>query len=297
MRVVPFELQNMLDSGATTLARCWRINRKDGAVLGFTDHDGVLTFDGITHTPQSGFTASAVEAGTGLAVDSHDITGVLTSDEIEESDLKRGLYDGADVTLYLVDWQRPSQNVILARGQIGSIRQSGARFEAEVVGLSARLNRPYGRAYLHSCDCRLGDAKCGINLEQAAYRATAEVQEIIEPNAFKVGGLSAFQNDWFTNGNLTWLTGENAGTSQHVKLHQRVGASPHGLETWLAPPLATAVGDTFTITAGCEKTATTCRVKFGNLLNFRGFPHMPGDDAAAAYPASGGGHDGGSLFR
>ncbi|MEM9059810.1 MAG: DUF2163 domain-containing protein [Pseudomonadota bacterium] len=297
MRVIPAELQAELDSGATTLARCWQINRKDGVTLGFTDHDRELTFDGITHTPRSGFTASSIEAGTGLAVDSHDVTGALSSDEIDENDLKRGLYDGAEITLHLVNWQDTSQRVVLSRGQIGAIRRSGGSFEAEVVGLSARLNRPYGRAYLHSCDCRLGDAKCGIDLQAASLQTAGTIEDVLDPNAFSVSGLQDFADDWFTSGYLTWTSGENVGVGQHVKLHRAAESVPHRLEIWLAPPLPAGVGDTFSITAGCDKTANTCRAKFSNLLNFRGFPHMPGDDAAASYPSQGGSHNGGSLFR
>jgi len=51
------------------------------------------------------------------------------------------------------------------------------------------------------------------------------------------------------------------------------------------------------VTAGCDKGAATCREKFDNILNFGGFPHMPGEDWATGYPNTGGGHDGGSLFR
>jgi uncharacterized phage protein (TIGR02218 family) len=47
--------------------------------------------------------------------------------------------------------------------------------------------------------------------------------------------------------------------------------------------------------AGCDKRAETCRAKFGNFLNFRGFPHIPGEDWVTAYPKDGVIHDGTSL--
>jgi uncharacterized phage protein (TIGR02218 family) len=63
-----------------------------------------------------------------------------------------------------------------------------------------------------------------------------------------------------------------------------------------APPVA--VGDAFQVVAGCDKRFETCRTKFANHLNFRGFPHMPGNDFVVRLPRQGNaGMDGGSLFR
>jgi len=43
----------------------------------------------------------------------------------------------------------------------------------------------------------------------------------------------------------------------------------------------------------CDKRWRTCVDAFGNGANFRGFPHVPGDDFIAAVPVEGGRHDGG----
>jgi uncharacterized phage protein (TIGR02218 family) len=52
------------------------------------------------------------------------------------------------------------------------------------------------------------------------------------------------------------------------------------------------------VTVGCDKSHETCRARFDNVLNFRGFPHMPGNDFVVRVPQQGEpGHDGGSLFR
>lgn len=296
MRVIPESLQIPLNEGATTLARCWRIERSDGLILGFTDHDAKLTFDGLIFQPETGFTASSVEASTGMAAGTHEVSGILRSDQISETDLSRGLYDGANVLMYLVDWTNTASRVLLSRGQIGTIKRNGSTFDAEVVGLSDRLNQPFGRAYVHSCECRLGDQKCGISLQSSAYRRTGTVETVQDLHQFRVTGLQGYANGWFAGGALTWVTGANAGTQAHVKTHIRSGSTVL-IETWLAPEMFIQSGDTLTITAGCDKTVDDCRGKFNNLLNFRGFPHMPGDDAVAAYPSLGGGHNGRSLLR
>ena len=99
MRDLPSSLQSSLDSGATTLARCWAVTRNDGLTLGFTDHDRDLSFEGISFEPESGFTPSAVESGTGLAPDTHTVQGALQSPKLTEQDLRKGLYDGAEVAI------------------------------------------------------------------------------------------------------------------------------------------------------------------------------------------------------
>jgi uncharacterized phage protein (TIGR02218 family) len=55
------------------------------------------------------------------------------------------------------------------------------------------------------------------------------------------------------------------------------------------------LGDGFFIQAGCDKQFVTCRSKFGNGVNFRGFPAIPGDDTIVRYPTQGGGNTGQPL--
>jgi len=296
MRALPPALQTALDGGATTLARCWRLARRDGAVLGFTDHDLPLSFEGVTYEPDAGFQPSAIDSGLGLAADTHDVAGALSSDCIAEADVAKGLYDGAEVTLYLVDWRDVANRAVLSRGLIGQIRRGTLAFEAEITGLADRLNQPTGAAYLPTCSARLGDQVCGVDLTDPPFRGTATASAVAETQRFTLTGLAAYADGWFAGGAVTWLTGANAGLTGHVKSH--VAAGPEAfVELWLSPPLAVLPGDTLEITAGCDKTLDTCIAKFGNVENFCGMPHMPGDDVAARYPNSGERHDGGSLFK
>ena len=295
MRTLPQTLRDSLASGCTTLCRCWSILRTDGVVMGFTDHDRSLSFNGISFEASSGFNANAIESGTGLSVDTHTVTGALSSLAITDDDVERGFYDGAEVTLWLVDWSDPASRLLLSRGHIGEIRRGKLAFEAEVASLSERLNQPFGRAFIHGCDRRLGDTKCGIDLSLPVHRGTAVVETVIDPQRFTVSGLETFSRGWFDGGRLDWTSGANAGVAGHVKTHLSP-ADGATVELWLTPPLPVLAGDDFTVTAGCDKTQETCKEKFSNLLNFRGFPQMPGDDWAAGYVDTGGQHDGGSLF-
>jgi len=245
---------------------------------------------------KTGVNAAAVEQATGLSVDTHTIAGALQSPAISEEDLERGLFDGAEIRFWLVDWTDPESRLLQAAGRIAEVRRGDGGFEAEIAGLAEAMNQPMGRAYLRRCDRRLGDAGCKVSLEDPAYRGTGTVAEVRTPRLFLVDGLDGYDSRWFDRGQIAWTGGANEGGTGHVKSHRKIGGLVE-ISLWQTPPMAVVAGDGFTVSAGCDKTAETCRGRFGNLLNFGGFPFMPGDDWAAGYPNTGGGHDGGSLFR
>lgn len=163
MLTIPSELQARLDEGATTLAWCWRVERRDGAVFGFTDHDEALEFDDIVFAPETGFTGSALEGRLGMEAASMEISGLFDSDVIAEDDLRGGLWDQACVQLYRVDWSEPSFRVKIWTGEFGEISHDGFGYRVELNGLSRRLERSIGRIYSRHCDASLGDARCGLD--------------------------------------------------------------------------------------------------------------------------------------
>jgi uncharacterized phage protein (TIGR02218 family) len=291
MRNIPTELANRLASGVTTLCHVWRITRRDGEVFAFTDHDRPLSFDEITCEPMTGVSAGAVEKSLGLGVDTASISGALNSDAITEDDLARGLWDGARVDLYRVDWSDPSLRVHLFAGRIGEVRRGVSAFEAELRGLQAALNVPVGRVFSRFCDADLGDARCGKDVETATFRGEGLVTEVLGPAAFRADGLEAYAEGWFARGRLAWSAGGESEVSAH-----RLEAGDAVLELLDAPGAVLSVGAAFTVYAGCDKRFETCRAKFANTLNFRGFPHMPGNDAVQARPVAGEPMDGGSRF-
>jgi uncharacterized phage protein (TIGR02218 family) len=296
MRILPAGLQSHLDSGATTLCWCWRVTRNDGARLGFTDHDRDLIFDGTTYEASSGFTATEIAGSVGLTVDNLDVESAITSDRLSEADLAAGLYDNATIEIFRVNWQEVSQRVLMRYGSIGEVSRGTTHFKAEVRGLAHELAQPKGRIIQSACDADLGDNRCTVDLNDPAFKGIGAVSAAFDPRTVTATGLDAFAEDWFTRGLLTWTSGANAGRSAEVKLHsKRDGAVT--LELWQAPAEPMVVTDAFTITAGCDKTFATCKAKFANGVNFRGFPHVPGVDFALAVPDRGGKNDGGSMNR
>ncbi len=295
------ELQAHLESAVTTLARAWAVERRDGAVFGFTDHDRDLAFEGITFRADTGLTARALEQTTGLAVDNSAALGILSDAAVREEDIAAGRFDGAGVRAWLVNWQDVRQRVLLFAGSIGEIRRKGGSFEAELRGLAEALNQPQGRIYQKPCTAVLGDGDCRFDLATPGYRAEVAAQEVIAGETggarlfrFAGAGLSGYGERWFERGRLTVLSGAAEGLTALIK-NDRLSNTGREIELWEALRAPVAPGDVLRLDAGCDKRAGTCRIKFHNFLNFRGFPHIPGEDWLMSYPSRGGVNDGGSL--
>jgi len=297
MRTVDPGLAAHLGEGVTTLCHCWKLIRRDGVVMGFTDHDRDLSFAGVVFQAGTGLEAAEVTAELGFPIGGGEVSGVLTAASLTEDDLAAGLYDDANVEVWLVNWADVAQRLLLEVGSTGEVKRSEHAFAAEVRGLMHRYNETNGRVYRTTCSADLGDAKCRVNLADPAFSAHATVTVTDGHLGFGAEGLAAFADDWFSAGQVTWTSGANAGTAVDVKLHRAV-AGRGDITLWQPLARAIAPGDGFRITAGCTKRFDTCRAKFANAVNFRGFPHMPGNDFVLRYPLDGEpGFDGGSFFR
>ncbi|NVK14442.1 MAG: DUF2163 domain-containing protein [Rhodobacteraceae bacterium] len=286
-------LHDHLQSGITTVCRAWALERRDGTVLGFTDHDCVLSFDAITFQPGSGLTARAVQQATGLSVDNTEALGVLSDAAVREEDIEAGRFDGAEVRCWLVNWQDVSMRWLQFRGSIGEIRRAGGAFEAELRGLTEALNQPLGRIYQNPCTAVLGDRACGFDLDTPGYAAETQVENAERSEDFRWDALPGFEPGWFAGGRLTVLSGAAKGLWAAVKSDQ---SNAEGRRITLWEPVRAAVqpGDMVRLQAGCDKRMETCRLKFNNLLNFQGFPDIPGEDWVMAVPRQSGTNTGGS---
>lgn len=285
-----------LASGCTTVARAWAVRRVDGRVLGFTDHDEAVSFEGIDFEPESGMTAKAIAAGTGLAVDNTESYGALSSEAISEADILAGRYDGAEVRAWVVNWADVSQRALIFRGHMGEITRGSGAFTAELRGLTERLGVEQGRIYHPRCAAILGDTACRFDTATAGYRAELAAEEVEGNVVFRFVSVPGFEERWFERGRFTVLSGAAAGLIGVVKNDRVWADSTREIELWQPLGAEVARGDSLRIEAGCDKRSETCRLKFNNYLNFRGFPHIPGEDWLISYPVQNGTNTGGSLF-
>lgn len=289
-------MQAKLNARATTFCHCWRLARHDGGVMGFTDHDRDIAFNGVTFRANTGLTASQLENGVGLAPGSAEAGGALTDDSLSEADLLNGLYDGAYVETWLVDWANVEDRILLDVATIGEVRRGEFAFSAELRSNAHHFDQQQGRTFQRGCSANLGDARCGVDLTASGFHATGSVV------SFSGGVLIAdisdpFDNAFFTGGALRFTGGANDGARLTVKSHRQDGLRA-SVTLWTPPASTIVAGDAIALTAGCDKSPSTCQAKFDSIVNYRGFPHMPGNDRVIAYPSAlAPAMDGGSFFR
>lgn len=291
MRAVPEDFAAHLAQGETTTAHCWIVLRGDGVTLGFTDHDRALTVEGTVCATTSGLDGGEVPTRLGAQVETGEVLGVLASEAIDEDDILLGRYDGARVETWLVNWAAPEQRLRLRVDTIGEIIREDGVFRAELRSPQQALNVTRGRLYQGLCDAVVGDKRCGVDLDLPEHRSTATVIAVIDPFQVLVSGLSGFDEGWFGFGMGHWSGGKRAGLADPVLTHRR---TPDGDVLGFAAKVGAWVadGDTLAVTVGCDRRFATCKVRFGNEVNFRGFPHVPGSDYVLRHPRRGDALDG-----
>jgi uncharacterized phage protein (TIGR02218 family) len=264
-----------LGTELTTMALCWRLDRADGVTLGFTAHDRDLTIGGVLYSARPGMLPSAISQSDGFDVDTLDCSGALTDDAITEADLVAGRWDGARVTLFAADWSDPAAATLpIASGELGDVTVTDGAFTVELRGPTALLERPVVERTSPDCRAELGDRRCRVDVAgrtRTARLVAADGATLTLDAAEPSPGAYAF-------GRLRWLDGANAGLSAAIM------ASAGARLTLREPPFAVpAAGTLVEIVEGCDRLFATCRARFANTANFRGEPHLPGNDLLLRY--------------
>jgi len=281
--------------GQTTLATCWRLTRADGVVMGFTDHDRALSFDGSEFSPLAGFEGAEVAARLGAEIDTSEVVGVIEDEKITAEDIRLGRYAGARIETWRANWRDPAVRQLMRADTVGEITEEDGLFRAELRSAHGALNVVRGRLYQRSCDAELGDARCGIDVEAAANWRDVTVSDVIDEHFLVVTGIEDTDPGWSAFGTLQWTSGTRVGFTDRIASQDR---DDLGDRLGLDPNLrgSVAAGDAGRVTVGCDKQFSTCRDKFANTLNFRGFPHVPGSDFILKYPRKDDPLDGRALY-
>lgn len=268
-----------IEEEVTTVALCWKVERRDGVALGFTAHDRDLIIDGLIYRAAPGMLPSSISLSDGFDVDTLDISGALTADAIRAEDMAAGRWDGARVRLFAADWADPAaEPLLLARGELGDVEIRDRAFTAELRGPTALLDRPVVEQTSPECRAELGDARCRVDM--GGRRRTGQIAELIDAVTIRLAG-SWPAGDAHGYGRLRWLDGPNSGLTSAVLRSD--GAKIILRE---APPVASAAGERIELTEGCDKSLATCAGRFANAANFRGEPFLPGMDLLTRYPGA-----------
>ena len=274
MRATTQHLRDMLNAQVSTLATCWRLERIDGQVFRWTDHDESLTIDGEVYDGSwsGGFDKSAIESNLGLGPTDLEVVGFLGAG-LKRIDVEAGRFDGAAIRIFMVDWTQPSTGTIeLRHGTLGEVVIADQHtYKVEIRGLAAPFTQTIGEVYSPECRANFCDKRCQLDINH--YTHLRGVATITDMRRFTLdaplpeGSVPA---GMFSFGIVTSTSGENAGLTREIK-------SVTGTQVVLKFPFPVALkpGDQLEVAPGCDQRKNTCKA-YGNFINFRGEPYVPG---------------------
>ena len=281
MKQVAAELLEVIQAHASTLATCWKVERTDGVVLGFTSHQKDIELDGVVYTARTGYTPTSVVGNSILSVDNLDLEGILSNGGITDEDVRAGVYDYSKVTIFQIDYLNPGFGInIIRKGIMGEFTLRDGIYITELRGLLQMLARVFIRVVTPDCNAELYDDRCTV--DPSAFINSGTIASVITPRSvFSVTlGGTPRSIGYFTDALITFSSGLASGRSFEIDSH----TSGDVLKLYLKSPWNLEVGDTFLIQRGCDREFETCKAVFDNVVNFRGFHKVPGQDAVLKTP-------------
>lgn len=286
MRTLTANLLTHLARPAHTRCRMLRLDLVNGDVLAVTDHDRDLAFDlgdgEAAYSPRTGIMASDVALSAGFDADDLEVSGPLVEEATEDWHVTRamvlgGKFDDAVARFFQVNWQAPGDGAIaILKGYVVLAEVEGSRFKLTIHSEISKFRQEIGRVISPYCDADFGDARCGY----AVVPVAATVVSVVDARSFTVSFTGAYANDYFNKGTAAFQTGALAG-GRPVEISDWSAAG--AVTLWTELPQPPDVGDTLDLAQGCDKTRAAC-MAFDNILNFRGFPDVPGSDQVLKYP-------------
>jgi uncharacterized phage protein (TIGR02218 family) len=265
----------------TTIALCYKILRADGTVYRFTTHDAEVPYGGEVFSPVGSGSISDLKLTNTLAVDNQDLDVLYTT--ITSAELRAGLFDDAEIWTFKINYMAPEDGILkLVYGKLGELEIKDNQAKIEIRSLTQQLTTPIGRILTPECDANLGDTRCKVSM--GPFTHNVSVTSFTSTKKFIASGLASVGLDnYFKYGKVQFTSGFNNG----VKMQVEVSTNSTGEITLLESlPFALVNGDTFTAYAGCDRRKSTCKTRFSNVVNFRGFDGLPGLDKIVVIPTN-----------
>ena len=275
--------------------------------IGFTSNTRDMTLPGhgaLVFKSAVGIAPSAIEQALENPT-TFEVQGLYQSGLFEQDDVVRGKWDFATVEIFAACWDNTNLGeLVLFKGNMGEFKDYQLYFTAEGRGLISRLSSDAGEVTTRYCRVKVfRDSQCGhtastVTIDGDTYdiqytsllavgTTVSTRQTIYVPETYWTGQLTPKlvpPNGYFNNGTITSTSGANEGLSREI-----LKSSTNNIDVKFALkrpfPFAVAVSDEFTVTAGCNRTVEDCR-KYGNIINFRGEPYIPGLENANRVPTS-----------
>jgi uncharacterized phage protein (TIGR02218 family) len=272
-RVIAAPLATHLATGGTTRCRMLLFVLRDGTKYGITDHDEDIDFSlpeeagDVTYSAGSGFKISDVEQPINLHPATYEVTGPI-DDIVTLEQLLGGRWRSAVTYLFEVNFEAPASAIDLTKGSIIKSGPVGGQFKFAIHDDRHKLGQTVGRTITNQCPRNFAD--CCVNIAPETNTTVASAA-----SASEITVAAAIDIADHINGRLWFTSGDLAGTDP-VEIY---GGSGSTLILFEPLPSIPANGDGLTLKEGCDGIVTTCRDRFDNAINHRGFPSVPGSKA------------------
>lgn len=284
-----------LKGETTTLTLCWIVSKKNGVKIYGTDHDLDVKIDSGdlagTYIAGANVTGSDVASSADMSVDNTEVQGSFTDNilipDLTEEDIRGGLFRNAPVTLFFTNWQAPNDGQCYVRsGFLGELTwDSNGMYKTELRGLTQWLSQTVVQTYSVECNVvKFGDSRCKVDVPALSnvgtVSAVASRREITVNVGLPDVGV-------YNTGTIVGLTGANAGFTRQIK-NDNVDSTHGKLLLFDALPNDSQIGDTYTISPGCNRSMTACKF-YGSVPNYRGYGiFIPGVAAMLLGPVGSG---------
>ena len=246
-----------------------------------SDYD--IVYGGHTFTGSDAiFSRAGIKQTIGLEVATMDVTVYASSSMLILGvpflqAVTQGVLDGAMLKVeraFLNDDHSLIGTVNWFTGHVAKVSPSRNGVSMTINSLTDLLNATVPRnVYQAACQNSLYDGAC--TLSRSSYSATGTVSGISGSTITIIGSAASTVIGYWDQGGIVFTSGANSGEARTIK------SWGSGNLTLLSPlPLPPAIGDTFTVYAGCDKKLSTCQTKFSNEANFKGMPFIPKPEMA-----------------
>lgn len=287
MRSMSSGFRTAIQLGTTDIARTWTITRRDGTIFRFTDHSDNLIIGGNTYYATDSFELSSINHTIYKGAQSITIKAIFGTNpatHISFNDVRLGMFDSAGFSVDYVIWSNTSLGQAnFMRGELGvwNVDVLAGFATVEANGVLDRAIQSTGEVFGPECRADLGDSRCGVNL--ASFSTTGTVVSITNNRKFVATFSVNPANFEYSFGKLTWTSGNNNGARCEV-IYQVAAGADDTVVLAFSTAGAIQVGDTFSISKGCDKMPSTCTTVFNNMINYRGEPFVPGPKAISDRP-------------
>lgn len=276
MRTATTNFTNGLQRQVTSLCRLLEVTRPDATVLYFTDADQDVSWNGHTWQSALSFESSAIFTSATFG-SSQNVTLYIAmgTGGFNETDIRAKRYKRAVARILILDRENPSWGAVaLFKGVFGRIELTDKnRLTVEVLPRSkGGLEIVGGEAYSATCRNSLFDTRCSHSggPVKAGFTTSFTVTSAVK-NVITAAAFTQADNYWAL-GEIKWLTGPNAGTTNVVASSDQSDTTVTMVESPLVP---VAAGNTGEVYPGCSKQLSMCRDRYNNVANFRGEPYVP----------------------